>query len=114
MSGKKLICPICGQEFDGCRTCRQHDLASWKTVCDTENHFNIFVILHKYNVLKKTTKEQAKKELLECDVTGYETFPKSVKASIEDILGKQEEIKEVKQENKTIQQNQFNKKNAKK
>ena len=59
MSGKKLVCAICGREYDGCRTCKTHDLASWKTVCDTENHFNIFVILHKYNVLKKITKEQA-------------------------------------------------------
>lgn len=118
MADKKLVCPICGTKFDGCRTCHQHDIASWKTITDTENHFIIFVILHKYNVLKSITKEQAKKELLECDVTGYESFPKSIKASIEDILGKKEEPKqEIKQETKqianTVQNNQY-RKNTKK
>lgn len=118
MADNKLTCAVCGTEYDGCRTCHNHDITSWKMITDTENHFAIFVILHKYNVLKSITKEQAKRELLECDVTGYETFPKSIKASIEDILDKKEESKqEIKQESKqvtnTVQNNQY-RKNTKK
>ena len=85
---KKLICPICGLKFEGCRSCQKTDIASWKMVCDTENHFKIFTILHKFNVLKKITKTKAKELLLKCDLTGYELFPKSVKESIENIIGK--------------------------
>lgn len=89
----KLICPICNKSFDGCRSCEKYELTSWKTICDTENHFNIYVILHRYNVTKKYTKEQARKALLKCDLTGYENFQKNVAESIKNIL--KEEIKPV-------------------
>lgn len=85
---KKLTCPICGSKYDACISCERHSLASWKTVCDTENHFKIFTTLHKFNVLKKITKSKAKELLLGCDLIGYELFPKSVKESIENIIGK--------------------------
>lgn len=114
MSDKKLICPICGTKFDGCRTCHQKDIASWKTLTDTENHFNIFVILHKYNVLKSITKEQCKELLLECDITGYKEFPKHIMESIKDIIDTKEENKQINQTvQKNVQQNQY-KKNTKK
>lgn len=114
MVDKKLTCPICGQKFSACITCNKHDIASWKTLTDTENHFNIFVILHKYNVLKSIAKEQCKKLLLECDITGYEEFPKHIMESIKDIIDTKEENKQVNQTiQKNVQQNQY-KKNTKK
>ena len=114
MSDKKLICPICGKKFDGCRTCHQKDIISWKTLTDTENHFNIYVILHKYNVLKSITKEQCKKLLLECDIVGYEEFPKHIMENIKDIIDAKEENKHVNQTTqKSVQQSQY-KKNTKK
>ena len=97
----KLICPICGAKFDGCRSCQKNNITSWKTVTDTENHFTIFTILHRYNVTKKITKEQAKELLLKCDLKGWENFQAGIVSSITKILKKEtpimEEVKEIEQ-----------------
>ena len=133
----KLICPVCGNSFDGCYSCEKHELTSWKTICDTENHFNIFIILHKYNVTKKITKEKAKELLLKCNLTGYENFQKNIAESIKNILEEEkpviepaiieetieqeiiiekavEPIAEIKEEIKPIRQNKYNRKSTKK
>lgn len=100
MSNKKLECIVCGSKYDGCISCERNSLTSWKTVCDTENHFTIFTILHKYNVTKKITKEQAKELLLKCDLTGWENFQIGIASSIAKILKEKtpikEEVKEIK------------------
>lgn len=97
----KLTCPICGQKFDVCVSCERHNITSWKTLTDTENHFTIFTILHKYNVTKKITKEQAKELLLKCDLTGWENFQTGIASIIAKILKEEtpikEEVKEIKQ-----------------
>lgn len=74
MSDKMLKCSVCGVNFEACVSCEKNNLISWKTVTESENHFNIYVILHRYNVTKKITKEQAKDMLLKCDLTDYENF----------------------------------------
>lgn len=106
----KLKCPVCGQLFDGCNTCEKNSITSWKTICDTENHFNIYIILHRYNVTKKITKEQAREFLLKCDLTGYENFQKNVVENIKNILKeekpvvKPEVIKEILMEETVVEE----------
>lgn len=84
-------CCICRTKYHLCRTCENIETFSpWRTVTDTREHYKIFLVLSEYN--KTKNKEQAKKELASCDLTGMESFSPAIRAVIEEILKEPEKV----------------------
>lgn len=85
MAENNAICAVCGKPYRVCRTCKEQELGSWKTVADTEKCFKVFTVLHQYNVLKNISKEDAKKTLTSLNIQ-YENYPTNIKDSIDSIM----------------------------
>ena len=81
-------CGICGKSYKVCKTCRDTKMwYSWRTVCDTPEHYAIFLVLNAYTN-KEITKDDAKARLEKMNLEGYESFIPGVVAEINEILGK--------------------------
>lgn len=64
MSGSnRSWCRVCGKEYEVCHTCASvKTYTPWRTICDTPQHFKIWVIVDQYKkgIVSKT---EAKKML---------------------------------------------------
>lgn len=82
MAGK-LKCIICGTEYDTCNCAR--DLNSWKKICCTSNHYQVYLILNDYNFgnIKKTG---ARKMLSRLDIADYDNWNVASKQLVHEII----------------------------
>jgi transcription elongation factor Elf1 len=83
----KLICNICGEEYE-CN-CRQKlpNIEVWRKHTDTFNCYKIYTILNDYHE-GEITKDDAKIHLNNCDLSKFDNFPLFIQNSINFILGK--------------------------
>jgi hypothetical protein len=80
------VCAICGKKYHVCKSCQQmKSFTPWRSVVDTIEHYKIFLIISNYTN-KRITKDEAKNELLNVDLTGYENFLIEIKNVIEEIM----------------------------
>lgn len=78
-------CAICNEGYHICNTCKnQNVFKPWRTVTDTVEHYKIYLAIHGFTVTKN--KEQAKKELVKCDLSGLESFNPEIKSVINEIM----------------------------
>lgn len=78
-------CTICNNEYEVCNTCKNQKIFKpWRTVTDTIEHYKIYLTIHGYTVTKN--KEQARKELENCDLSGLESFNPEIKSVIKEIM----------------------------
>ena len=85
-------CAICGDGYHVCKSClEQQTFKPWRTIVDSVEHYKIYLALHGYTLSKD--KEQAKKELNNCDLSGLENFKPEVKKVIKEILTEKKKIK---------------------
>lgn len=80
-------CILCGKPYHLCIICEstKPDWKRWKTITDTENCYNIYVVLNDYN-FGNITKEKAFELLSKFDLSDLENFKESTKNIIKDIL----------------------------
>lgn len=79
------VCDICGRPYKVCRTCKEiKEFIPWRTVTDTLQHYQIFLVLSEYT--KTKDKEEAKERLSNCDLSDLETFNERVKTVIKEII----------------------------
>lgn len=85
-------CSICGKKYHLCRTCQHiESFKPWRTVCDSLQHYAIYLVLAEY--AQKKDKNKARTELLKCDLTDYKSFdPEKVKV-IDEILKEDKPVK---------------------
>lgn len=85
-------CAICGTKYHMCETCKNiRSFQPWRTVADTLSHYMIYLVLSEYT--KTGNKEKAREELLECDLTGLESFDKDIKKVIKELLKEEKTTK---------------------
>lgn len=78
-------CKICNKEYETCNTCAsQKKYKPWRSIVDSVEHYKIYLAIHGYTILKD--KEQAKKTLQGCDLSGLQTFRPEIKTVIEEIM----------------------------
>lgn len=81
------ICDICGKPYVVCATCRETiSYKPWRTICDTAEHYKIYMIIHQYKN-KVISKDEAKEMLGRCDLSDQNTFVPTIKAVVFEILG---------------------------
>lgn len=86
MENINSYCSICGKGYHLCMTCRSRIKSQpWTVYTDTSEHYKIFLILSAYNS-KVYDKEEAKKRLLNVDLSDIENFKDIVKNTIREIL----------------------------
>lgn len=98
---KKATCPICGNEYDLCLSCRKElSVNPWKEVADTPECYKLFLCLLQYNN-GYTGKEEAKKQLetIKYDV---DNLRDNIKDKIKEILATEKSPKKatIKEESK--------------
>lgn len=82
------VCKICGESYYACDNCPEvKDFAPWRVLCDTQEHYRVFLIL---NMFKNEiiSKVEAKEQLLELGVNHKyaQELPKFIKDILLDIL----------------------------
>lgn len=85
-------CSICGNGYHMCGSCmEQIKIKPWRSIVDTIEHYKIYLAIHGYTVTNN--KEQARKELQKCDLTGLESFNPEIKSVISEIMETTERVK---------------------
>jgi len=110
--GNITKCTICNKEYEICNTCKnQKVFKPWRTVTDTIDHYKIYLAIHGYTVTKN--KEQARKELANCDLSGLESFNPEIKSAINEIMETPVKVKVSSKKRKeyTEVENEYNEKN---
>lgn len=82
---KKCICLVCGKEYETCNCSSDMRNSPWKAICDTSDHYQIYMILNDYafgNIDKKAAKEL----LMKFDLSDYKNFKESAITLIDKIL----------------------------
>lgn len=78
-------CSICNQGYSLCRSCmNEKRFKPWRTVTDSPEHYKIYMAVHGYTVTKN--KKIAREELLNCNLSGMESFRDEIKKAIKEIM----------------------------
>lgn len=78
-------CSICGKGYHLCKACQnQKKIRPWRSVTDTAEHYKIYMAVHGYTI--SGNREQARRELQKCDLSGLDHFNVDIKNAIEEIL----------------------------
>ena len=86
MASKYRTCLLCGKEYLYCNTCaKDKTKPAWMSEFHEENCKTLFQICTDFN-MKFLTKDEAKKELLKCDISNKEKFIVSVQNTTAKIL----------------------------
>lgn len=86
MSVNNSVCSVCGKGYHLCVSCKEKiKVQPWKVVTDTSEHYKIFQIIRAYNT-GIYTKDEAKEKLSHVDLNDMNTFIKSIKDKINEIL----------------------------
>ena len=107
MADKKVnsTCAICGKPYYCCNgSIAAKSFTPWKKIVDSVEHYKIFMTLMSYTN-KAISKEQAAKELSNCDLAGSDAFLDNIREAINEILGEAEPVKQPKS-NKNAKQDQ--------
>lgn len=81
----KSKCTICGKDYEVCNSClQQKTFKPWRIVTDSIEHYKIYLVIHGYTISKN--KDEAKKELENCDLSDLENFNPEIKAVIKEIM----------------------------
>jgi hypothetical protein len=79
-------CSICGQKYHFCIDCgNAKTFTPWRTIVDTIEHYKIFIIIRDY-VNGYISKDEAKKQMSERDLTELDSFVLEIKDKINEIL----------------------------
>lgn len=98
-------CSICGTKYHVCNDCSNtKSFAPWKRITCSTDCYKIFLILSNYTN-KYISKDEAKKELSECNISNLESFEDNIKSSIKEIMKetKQKKTKNVINENVAVE-----------
>lgn len=80
-------CIICGKGYHACDSCDEvKTFTPWRTMTDTIEHFQLYMVLQDY-INKRITKAEAKKELSNFNLSEKDSFKDSAKNAINEILG---------------------------
>lgn len=82
---KKCKCILCGKEYETCNCNSDLSNKAWKVICDTSEHYQIYLILNDYKY-GNIDKKSAKKLLNKFDLSNYKKFNKSAVKLISSIL----------------------------
>lgn len=86
------FCKICGSGYHVCNSCMsQKTFKPWRSVTDSIDHYKIYLAIHGYTI--SNNREKAKKELEECNLSGFDFFKAEIKDAIEDIIGDNKKTK---------------------
>ena len=97
----KCKCIICDREYETCN-CESDALnKSWKIVCDTEEHYQLYMLISQYRI-GSITKELAKTKLKRFDLSDYKQYNKGVVSLIDEILKDESKSLEVSSKSKTV------------
>lgn len=92
MKNSKLICTVCGVEYEGCLTCQKaHTYAPWRNIVDTVDHYKAFCIARDWYA-KEITDAEAKEKLKSVDVTGYEKWNTATGEAMRTILKEEKQV----------------------
>ena len=107
MAEKINICSICGKEYTVCPNCQGvKTYTPWRTVTDSMNCWQIYTVLSSYTN-KHINKEEAKKELSQCDLSNIKSFDKDVKRAIKNIMADDKnDLKNLNDANNDISENE--------
>lgn len=79
-------CSICGSKYHACDDCaNEKNTTPWKKITCTANCYSIFLILNKYTN-KYISKEEAKRELSNYDLSKIDNFEENIKLAIKEIM----------------------------
>ena len=84
----KNQCCVCGKEYEVCTSCQNiKNLNPWRTICDTEEHYQVYVVVKDYNT-KKITANDAKTMLenVNFDVNTISEYKDNVQKSLREIF----------------------------
>ena len=91
MANKNTTCCICGTEYEVCHFCP--DVANfipWRRVCDTSDHYKIYLILSEYDggILNKSDALE-KLKAIGVKLEDCKKFRPHIYKTIKDILGEE-------------------------
>jgi hypothetical protein len=81
-------CCVCGKNYEVCVSCQNiKNLNPWRTICDTEEHYQVYVVVKDYNT-KKITANDAKTMLenVNFDVNTISEYKDNVQKSLREIF----------------------------
>lgn len=89
-------CIVCGEKYHFCDSCK--DIASftpWRTICDTAQHYQIFMIIKDYQTQNITSQEALQKlKMLHITRKEIPTFKPSTQAVLNEIFGEEKPVKQ--------------------
>ena len=78
-------CRICGAEYFHCYDCDK--LHSWRAICDSPIHYQIFCAIHDYQVSQDAQEARVALAHLGVDENAAEEFLPAVRDTVLEILG---------------------------
>lgn len=82
---KNKVCVVCGKEYEYCNRCKADaNQPTWKAIYDNENCRKIMNVATEF-VAGHIDKDEAKKELDTCDLSGKKNFAPTVAKAVNDI-----------------------------
>ena len=84
----KNQCCVCGKEYEVCTSCQNiQNINPWRAICDTKEHYQVYVVIKDYN-LKNITSAEAKKMLenINFDVKSISEYKANVQKSLKEIF----------------------------
>ena len=91
------VCKVCGTPYYACESCEKHN--TYKTVCESENHYKIYNIVVLY-LRKLYTKQEAKNALSDCDLSDIDSYKESIVRVVNEI--KKEDTKPIQRRAKEV------------
>lgn len=107
-------CIVCGKEYEYCNKCSSYsNVEAWHNIYHDENCRKIFNMATNYHA-GIIGADEAKKELMECDLSNKENFKPSIARLIDELLKEPEvEVVEQIQENDLVPKKRGNRSKAK-
>ena len=82
----KKICPICKRTYEYCITCSEDkDKPTWMNVFDEANCRKIYYT-YSADIFGHMTADEAKEQLLDCDITKKDTFNPIIRDWIDSLI----------------------------
>ena len=90
---KARKCIVCGKEYEYCNRCSSHaDMPTWMALYHDDNCRNIMNIATEY-MAGNLTREDAKSQLDNCDLTNKKNFKESVANAVNEICAAKKAVK---------------------
>lgn len=81
-------CCVCGKEYEVCVSCQNiKNLNPWRTICDTKEHYQVYIVVKDYKAKKITANEaKAMLENVNFDVHTISEYKDNVQKSLREIF----------------------------